>query len=310
MQAPVPGKRGQRAKAGEPTARPGRVTQRADRAKKILIAEDDRATRHLIRSVLKGAGFSVSAVADGHRALEQLHRHPFDILLLDVWLPRLNGLDLLARLRSDATVQGHPKVLVMTSDETPEVMLQAVREQAYDYLSKPVEADELIQLVHRTLAAPTAYPIEVVSAQPHWVELLVPCQHEAAERIQGFLGRLKADLAEDVRDAVGQVFRELLLNAIEWGGKLDPTRQVRISYIRAERMLLYRIADPGEGFSFKTLSHAAVANPPESPAAHMEARRQKGLRTGGFGILMARALVDELLYNERQNEVVFVKYLD
>ena len=69
-----------------------------------------------------------------------------------------------------------------------------------------------------------------------------------ADRIQSFVMHLDADLPEEVRESVAQAFRELLTNAIEWGGKLDPTRKVRISCLRAKRMLLYRIADPGEGF--------------------------------------------------------------
>ncbi len=152
--------------------------------------------------------------------------------------------------------------------------------------------------------------IEVVSARPTWVELVVPCELATAERIQGFMAHLELDLPEDVRDAVGRVFRELLLNAIEWGGKLDPSRKVRISYVRARRMLMYRIADPGPGFSFDTLEHAAVFHAADDPLRHIAVREQKGLRPGGFGILMARTMVDELLYNEKHNEVVFVKYLD
>jgi len=122
--------------------------------------------------------------------------------------------------------------------------------------------------------------------------------------------RLRADLPQEVRESVGWVFRELLLNAIEWGGQLDPRRKVRISYLRARRMLLYRIADPGKGFRFEELRHAAVGNPKEEPIEHVEVRKDQGLRPGGFGILLSRAMADELLYNEAQNEVVFVKYLD
>ena len=75
-------------------------------------------------------------------------------------------------------------------------------------------------------------------------------------------------------------------------------------------MVLYRIADPGPGFKFEELSHAAVAYAPEQRLEYVEARQQKGLRPGGFGILMAQTMVDELIYNEVHNEVVFVKYLD
>jgi anti-sigma regulatory factor (Ser/Thr protein kinase) len=130
-----------------------------------------------------------------------------------------------------------------------------------------------------------------------------------AERIQGFMARLDADLSEEVRRAIGEVFHEMLVNAIEWGGQLDPNRRVRISYLRARRMLLYRIADPGPGFRFEELTHAAVHYGPGEALEHVHVRNQKGLRPGGFGILLARTMVDELLYNEAHNEVVFVKYL-
>jgi anti-sigma regulatory factor (Ser/Thr protein kinase) len=199
----------------------------------------------------------------------------------------------------------------MTADDTSETLLRAIREHAFRYLTKPVEPKDLVELVRSVLASkPELRPIEVVSARPEWVELLVPCDREAAERIQQFMARLDTDLPEDVRLGVGQAFRELLMNAIEWGGKLDPRQTVRISYLRARRMLLYRIADPGQGFSFEGLTHSALANPPHQPMEHFLERERKGLRPGGFGLLMTRQIVDELLYNEAHNEVVFVKYLD
>jgi CheY-like chemotaxis protein/anti-sigma regulatory factor (Ser/Thr protein kinase) len=274
----------------------------------ILIVEDDRTTRHFLRAVLRKNGYAVSTSSDGALALRRLGKQHFDLMLVDVWLPKMTGLELLARLKDKPN---RPKAVVMTSDGTPETMLKAVREQAYDYITKPVQPEELLKILKKALAAkPASLPIEVISAGPHWVELVVPCDRNAAERIQSFMAKLKTDLPSDVREAVGWVFRELLLNAIEWGGKLDPRRKVRISYLRAKRMLLYRIADPGKGFSFNNLDHSAVSNPNDQPCDHIEIRQDKGMRPGGFGILMARAMVDELLYNEAQNEVVFVKYLD
>jgi anti-sigma regulatory factor (Ser/Thr protein kinase) len=82
-----------------------------------------------------------------------------------------------------------------------------------------------------------------------------------------------------------------------------------VACLRARRMLLYRIADPGQGFTFDDLSHAAVSHTPGA-MDHDAVRQEKGLRPGGFGLVLIRSIADELLYNERQNEVVFVKYLD
>jgi CheY-like chemotaxis protein len=274
---------------------------------RILVVDDDRSTRHLIRLQLQSAGYTVETAVDGASALARIGRKAFDLILLDVWMPGMDGLEVMARLREKPSP---PKVVVMTVDDAPETVLRALREHACRYVTKPVEPSELIGLISEVLAAGPEKPIEVVSAKPDWVELIVPCDRQAAARIQSVLAQLETDLPEDVRTGVGQAFRELLMNAIEWGGELDPNRTVRIAYLRARRMLLYRIADPGRGFDFEKLSHAAVSNPSDRPMDHAAVREEKGLRPGGFGLLLTQAMVDELLYNEAQNEVVFVKYLD
>jgi CheY-like chemotaxis protein len=275
---------------------------------RILVVDDDRTTLRMLRHQLEAAGHQVETARDGAAGLARLARSRFDLVLLDVWMPGMDGLEVLSRLRG---APSRPRVIVMTADDAPQTLLRAVRENAFGYVTKPVEPAELNRVVTSALATkPEVRPIEVVSAKPDWVELLVPCDRDAANRIQEFLSQLDSDLPEGVRADVGQAFRELLNNAIEWGGRLDPQQTVRIAYLRARRMLLYRIADPGKGFSFRDLTHAAVNNPPGDPMEHAAVREEKGLRPGGFGLLMTRQMVDELLYNEAHNEVVFVKYLD
>jgi CheY-like chemotaxis protein/anti-sigma regulatory factor (Ser/Thr protein kinase) len=273
--------------------------------KKVLVVDDDRVTRHLLQSVLEQAGYAVTTAQDGAEALERAATMP-DLVLLDVWMPGMSGLDVLARLRSGGV---DSRVVIMTSDDTPETLLQALRGQALQFVSKPIAADTLVEVVEAALASDGSLGIEVVSARPEWVELVVPCTRQAAARIESFLAHLDADLTREVRESVGYAFRELLLNAIEWGGKLDPDRKVRIACLRAKRMLLYRIADPGPGFRLEDLKHAAIAHD-GNPIEHMKVREEKGLRPGGFGLLLVTAKVDELLYNEARNEVVFVKYLE
>jgi DNA-binding response OmpR family regulator/anti-sigma regulatory factor (Ser/Thr protein kinase) len=272
----------------------------------ILVVDDDRATRHWIKGVLNNAGYSTRVAKDGVEALKKLGAERYDVLLLDVWMPRMNGLDLLARLRARKT---RPRVIVMTSDDTPETLLKAVREQAYEYLTKPVQPVALLATVRAVLEVRDVPAIEVISARPEWVELVAPCAREAAERIQSVIANLDARLAPRVRDSIADAFRELLLNAIEWGGRFEPHRKVRIACLRTKRMLMYRIADPGEGFNIDDLPHAAIHHP-GTPIAHVDVREEKGLRPGGFGLLTVRGSVDELIYNEKRNEVVFVKYLD
>lgn len=272
----------------------------------ILVVEDDPLLQELTVAVLSDEGHAVTLARDGLEALEELRLRRFDLMVTDIHMPRVAGLELLARMRA---LGADPRVLVLTADDAPQTLLGALREQALDVLVKPVSPSVLAARVRELLARPAPRAIEVASATPSWVELLVPCELAAADRIQGLLARLDTSLTPDVQESVGRVFRELLLNAIEWGGRLDPDRKVRISFLRGSRMLLYRIADPGPGFSVDQLQHAAVANPVDDPLAHAQVREEKGLRPGGLGLLMAHSLADELLYNESRNEVVFVKYL-
>jgi CheY-like chemotaxis protein/anti-sigma regulatory factor (Ser/Thr protein kinase) len=276
-------------------------------AERILIADDDEATRLAVSGVLRGAGYSVTLAKNGVEALFALHRSHFDLAFLDIWMPGHTGLQVLERVRAK---RSDLKAVIMTVDETPQTVLQAIKEQALEYLTKPLLPAQVLEATRMALTQPAVLPIEVISARPSWVELLIPCTREAAERIQSFLSKLDSDLSPELRQSVGTALRELLLNAVEWGGQLDPTRKVRIAHIRCERMLLYRVADPGPGFSFRGLEHASTSlSRPEDLEEIVLERERRGMRPGGFGIAITHAIADEVLYNESQNEVVFIKYL-
>jgi anti-sigma regulatory factor (Ser/Thr protein kinase) len=158
--------------------------------------------------------------------------------------------------------------------------------------------------------APQEINIEVLSARPEWIELRVPCSLAALDPLERLMTQLKTDIPAATRDSVTYAFREMLRNAIEHGGKNDPKQSVEVSYLHSPRIVLYRIKDPGQGFNIEALHHAAILNPENDPMQHERVREQLGMRPGGFGILIARNMVDEMIYNERHNEVVLIKYLD
>jgi CheY-like chemotaxis protein len=275
--------------------------------KNVLIVDDDALILRLLADLLQADDIAITTASDGAEGWEKLQSKKFDLLISDIWMPQMNGLELLANVR---TLAEQPNVVVMSADDTPDVLLKAAKEQAHVFINKPFKAIDAVKSIREVLDRPTPSPIEIVSAKPGWVEMIVPCERANVDRIHDMMLKLKADLPIEVRENVSQAFRELLMNAMEWGGKFDPERKIRISYLRAKKMLLYRIADPGSGFNFEGLQHAAVSNAPDDPIGHMKVRQEKGLRPGGLGILMTMSLVDELLYNEAQNEVVFVKYLE
>ncbi len=284
-------------------------TPAAVTGRRILLVDDDRGLRHALSAMLRGAGHDVVAAGDGPEALALCARDAFDMIVVDIGLPSMSGLEVLERVRARPNP---PIVIVMTADDTPETLLAAVKRQAYRYVRKPFPPNEIVEVIEGAVASAQAagLSIEIVSARPEWLEVIAPCALEMADRLHSFVMQLGADLPEPIRESVAQAFRELLTNAIEWGGKLDPSRKVRISCVRAKRMLLYRIADPGEGFDLSRIRHAAIPNPSDDPLRHIDVREEEGMRPGGYGLAMTRSLVDELIYNEARNEVICIKYLE
>ena len=150
--------------------------------------------------------------------------------------------------------------------------------------------------------------IEILSETPSWLRLSVRCDLLTANRLLQFF-RAASGLPKIETEEVAAALREILLNAMEYGGNFDPSQYVEIGYVRTERSVICRVKDPGAGFSLEELKHAALNNPPDDPFHHMHIRETRGLRPGGFGLLMAKKLVDELLFNEQGNEVLLIKHL-
>jgi len=151
--------------------------------------------------------------------------------------------------------------------------------------------------------------IEVVSGTPKLIRILARCNAKTADRLVQFLHEI-ADLPDPEKNQVATAFREILLNAIEHGGQLDPSQYVEIEYVRARHTVTCHITDPGSGFALDEVPHAAIANPPDDPIRHLALRQERTMRPGGFGVLLARQLVDELIYGQNGNEVILIKYLD
>jgi DNA-binding response OmpR family regulator len=273
--------------------------------KQLLVVDDDPSIHDLVSLALRSQPVNIAHSETATDGFMRIAEAPFDLILLDLGLPDMHGWDVLAGLRK---ISSDLRVIVITADDTPENLLRAIRENAYNYLRKPFTLSDLEDLVARALSAKTDPAIEVLSAKREWLELSISCTRESAERIDHFVRQLDADLGLELMQPVAQAFRELLMNAVEWGGGLDPSRRVRISCIRTPRLLFYRIADPGPGFRFEGLTHSAMVNP-GGPLASSAVREEKGLRPGGLGLSMVKVMADELVYNEKQNEVVLVKYL-
>ncbi len=273
---------------------------------KILVVGAEPSLGELIQPALACEGYRLKQVGNGPDGLRLLVKEPFDLVIVDLNLPGLNGVEFLRRLRQ---AQPDLKCLMLTGQVTAETLLDALQARICGWLTRPFTISALRLAVQEALEACPAAGIEVVSARPEWIELRIPCAFSMVAPLQQLLVLWEADLLDETREALTYAFREMLNNALEHGCKLDPAQHIEISLVRLKRVVICRIKDPGTGFDPRQLAHAAICNPDDDPLRHIYMRERQGARAGGFGILSTRQLVDDLIYNEQHNELLFTKYL-
>ena len=275
-------------------------------SRSLLVIDADRSAHELVRSILEREDRTILDAYDRRGAEDCLRAAPFDVVLAGQGRNGFDGLQMVRRVRN---LQPDARV-ILTGDSDPAHVIGAIRARAFGYCHTPPPPGPLKDIVQQAFdAAGWQNDILVISALPEWVTLDVRCKMEAGDRATHFVRELICDLPLPAREDVTSAFRELLLNGIEHGGKYNPKKRVRVWLIRTQKALTVHIQDPGKGFSLHSLPHAAISNPEDSPIRHVEIRAEAGQRPGGFGILMTRNLVDELVYNERGNAVMFLKYL-
>ncbi|HEU5393507.1 MAG TPA: sigma-54 dependent transcriptional regulator [Candidatus Methylomirabilis sp.] len=114
----------------------------------ILVVEDKPSMRRMLRETLEGAGYKVDEAADGEEALKKLSLNHYQLVLTDVKLPKKDGL---AVLRAAREVAGNLPVILMTAYGTVESAVQAMKDGAVDFLTKPFDSDYLLRLIERAL---------------------------------------------------------------------------------------------------------------------------------------------------------------
>ncbi|HEY7860433.1 MAG TPA: response regulator, partial [Gemmatimonadaceae bacterium] len=101
---------------------------------KVLIAEDEAHLGSILQKFLEGRGYQVVVHSDGRSALDALRAEAFDVALLDIVMPEMDGLEVLRQIREELSP---PEVIIITGNGTIETAISAMKLGAYDYLSKP-----------------------------------------------------------------------------------------------------------------------------------------------------------------------------
>jgi anti-sigma regulatory factor (Ser/Thr protein kinase)/ActR/RegA family two-component response regulator len=274
-------------------------------ARILMIAPDDGLLAALRASPLL-EGHSIEVARGETDALRQLRRRAFDVLVSapDTYLDE--DAAILDEVRA---VRPGVRIVLLAPHTAPELVIDALRKRVFACFSAPFDASEIADMVARAAEADEwKNGIEVLSATPEWIHVLVNCRLLSAERLVNFFTELRSDVPEAPLDNIMFAFREVLMNAMEHGGGFDPDQVVEVTAVRTARTMVFYLRDPGPGFDFSALAHAAVTRP-DQPLAVAETRQARGLRPGGFGLLITRQVVDEMIHSERGNEVLLIKHL-
>jgi anti-sigma regulatory factor (Ser/Thr protein kinase) len=270
--------------------------------KRILVIHDGSTPDWMSGRTLP---YEVEEASGSIDALDRLSRRAFDVFVTSATTRAAEDLAVIEAARQARP--GLRAIILAPSIAAPEV-IRALRARVFGCLVAPFEPGEIADMV---IAAAEAVDwrdgIQVRSARPEWISLRVTSSLVTAERLGSFMTALRSDVPEPARDDLLIAFREVLLNAMEHGAGFDPEKVVDVSAVRTERAVVYHFRDPGPGFDVSRV--AAGATTAADPMAQLEQRAAEGRRPGGFGILLIRQLVDEIIYNEPGNEVVLIKRL-
>jgi DNA-binding NtrC family response regulator len=177
----------------------------------ILLIEDDASTAASLQKVLRAEGYDVTVCARGDEGLERARTQPFDVVVTDLRLPGIGGLELVGRLHAEK-----PKlpIIMMTAHGTTETAIEATKLGACDYLLKPFEADELLDMVAAAVASSRlmSEPVNMGQGEPGGPAIIG--NSRAMQAVYKELGRVAATSATVlIRGATG-TGKELIARAI------------------------------------------------------------------------------------------------
>ncbi len=267
-----------------------------------LIVDDERETNDILAELVQMRGFRPIQLFEGAEVVDAVREHQPDVILLDLMLPDIDGYTLCERLKRNRETNLIP-VLMVTALNDNNHCTQGVRVGANAYLTKPFQPQQLFEAIDQAL---NWRKVHVAHGTMGEIQFDIRSEVGNLHQVNDLLTDLYAHtpLTDRQIKELRQAVMEMGGNAIEWGNRKNADLPLRITYRIDPTSVTLVILDQGTGFNPGVVPHAAND---EDPMSHLDVRSAMGIREGGFGIMLARGLVDEFRYNDRGNEVTLVK---
>jgi two-component system, OmpR family, response regulator len=268
----------------------------------VLIVDDERDTNDILARMVQARGFQPVQLFEGARVLEAVRGHRPDVVLLDLMMPDVDGFAICEQMKRNRETNLIP-IIMVTALNDPNHRIKGVRVGANGYLSKPFTTEQLFDAIDLAIAWKQEHATRGTAGE---INLDIRSELAYLQQTNDLLADLYAHtpLTERQVKDLKQAVMEMGGNAIEWGHRKNAELPLRITYRIDPTSVTLIIRDQGPGFNPTKIPHASQE---EDPIGHLDVRNELGIREGGFGIMLARGLVDEFRYNETGNEVTLVK---
>ncbi len=271
----------------------------------VLIVDDEHDTNEILASLVQARGFEPIQLFRGADVLPAVRQYDPMVILLDLMLPDVHGFEVCEGLKRDRETNLIP-VLMVTALNDVDNHLHGIRVGANGYIPKPFTPSQIYEAIDTALGWRKEHEKRGTTGEIQFdFRSDVAYLHEINDMLTDLYAHtpLTERQVKDLRQAV----MEMGGNAIEWGHRKKAELPLRITYRIDPKKVTLVIRDQGPGFDPAMLPHAASE---DNPIGHLELRNELGLREGGFGIMLARGLVDEFRYNATGNEVTLVKHFE
>ncbi len=268
----------------------------------VLIVDDERDTNDILATLMQARDFEPIQLYTGSQVVAAVREHAPSLILLDLMLPDVDGFTICDQLKRDRDTNLIP-IIMVTALHDAKHRAAGVRVGANGYLAKPFSPEQLFEAIEKAMA----WRHEHETRGTHG-EINVDVRSEASylQQANDMLADLFAHtpLTERQIKDLKQAIMEMGGNAIEWGHRKNADLVLQITYRIDPEAITLIIRDQGPGFNPAQIPHAASD---EDPIGHLDVRNELGIREGGFGIMLAKGLVDEFRYNDKGNEVTLIK---
>jgi ActR/RegA family two-component response regulator/anti-sigma regulatory factor (Ser/Thr protein kinase) len=276
--------------------------------RRVLAIRPEAAFLQVLTGLLEKRDCDLEMCSGNVEAVHRLRTRAADVVVSDPSTTVEEDLALAKELRC---LRPATRMIVLAPHATHAELVEAIRAHVFACFTPPFDYHEVAAMVSSALDVDGWQDgIQVVSGLPHWLTLRVSCHLLTADRLVRFITELQPETPNADRDLLIAAFRELLLNAMEYGAGFDAEKVVEVTAARTARAIVYHFKDPGAGFDRGDLAHATASTSPEAVMAATARRVEQGLRPGGFGMLIVRQVADEIVYNESGNEVILIKHID